>query len=228
MSAKTYPTDSVVAPDGGTVIFTFYAHASLSILYGSHRIYVDPVSDWADWASQPKADVILVTHAHSDHFDPKAIDHLRTSATQLITNGAVAAELDGARALQNGQTTKVDDYLTVRATEAFNYTDAHRDFHPHTGRDNGYLLTLGGLTIFIAGDTEDIESLADYRGVDVAFLPVNQPYTMTVDQAVRAIGMIRPKIFYPYHYGQTDQKTDIEQLKRKVASMTDIRIFPME
>ena len=99
---------------------------------------------------------------------------------------------------------------------------------PKEREDCGYILTIAGLRIYIAGDTEDTPEVLALHDIDAAFLPVNQPYTMTVDQAVRAVKAIRPHIFYPYHYGEVDEKTDIDRLKRELEGVTDVRVFPME
>ena len=118
--------------------------------------------------------------------------------------------------------------VTVRAVPAYNISEGHTDFHPNSREDCGYLITLGGTTIYVAGDTEDNEDVLNIKDVDIAFLPVNQPYTMTVEQAARVVKAIKPKIFYPYHYGQVDEKTDIEALKKAVEGVTEVRVFPME
>ena len=93
--------------------------------------------------------------------------------------------------------------IKVEAVPAYNTTEGHLQFHPK-GRDNGYILTLDGLRIYVAGDTEDIPEMADIKDIDIAFLPCNQPYTMTTDQLVKAAKMVKPKVLFPYHYGQTD------------------------
>ena len=105
-------------------------------------------------------------------------------------------------ALANGESYS-DGILSVDAVPAYNTTEDHLQFHPK-GRDNGYVLTLDGLRIYIAGDTEDIPEMSDLMDIDIAFLPCNQPYTMTVDQLVNAAKVIQPKVLIPYHYSQTD------------------------
>ena len=114
------------------------------------------------------------------------------------------------------------------AVPAYNITPGHQDFHPKERGDAGYILTFGGSRIYVAGDTEDNEDVLSIRDIDVAFLPVNQPYTMTVDQCVRVVEAIRPKVFYPYHFGGTDVKTDIDALVERVKGITDIRVRPLE
>ena len=118
--------------------------------------------------------------------------------------------------------------VMVKAVPAYNTTEGHTDFHPQAREDCGYLITLGGTTIYVAGATEDNDDVLSLQGVDVAFLPVNQPYTMTVEQTARVVSALKPQIFYPYHYGQVDEKTDIEALKSAVEGVTEIRVFPME
>ena len=104
--------------------------------------------------------------------------------------------------MENGQTYLFDD-IKVEAVPAYNSTEGRQQFHPK-GRDNGYILTLDGLRIYIAGDTEDIPEMASIKDIDIAFLPCNQPYTMTTEQLVRAAKVIKPKVLFPYHYGQTN------------------------
>ena len=120
------------------------------------------------------------------------------------------------------------DYVKVEAVAAYNTTPGHLQFHPKEREDCGYILTVGGTRIYIAGDTEPTPELRALRDIDIAFLPVNQPYTMTVDQAVEAVKAIRPAIFYPYHYGEVDEKTDIGRLVRETEGLTDTRVRPME
>ena len=226
--AATYPQDTITARDGSTITFTFYAHASMGIEWNGVHIYVDPVGEF-DWQSQPKADIVLVTHSHYDHLELSTIEQLQTPQTIVVCDksSADAFEHDCITMLP-GATSQPVDGVTVKAVAAYNISEGHTDFHPQSREDCGYLITLGGTTIYVAGDTEDNDDVLALEGVDVAFLPVNQPYTMTVSQAVRVVKALKPQIFYPYHYGQVDEVTDLEALKAAVADITDIRIFPME
>ena len=110
--------------------------------------------------------------------------------------------LGDGTALRNGERAQVREDVSIEAVPAYNITPGREKFHPK-GRDNGYVLTLGGFRIYLAGDTEDIPEMADVKDVDVAFLPVNQPYTMTPEQAARAAKTVQPKVLFPYHYSQT-------------------------
>ena len=226
--AATYPQDTITARDGSTITFTFYAHASMGIEWNGVHIYVDPVGEF-DWQSQPKADIVLVTHSHYDHLELSTIEQLQTPRTIVVCDksSADAFEHDCITMLP-GATSQPVEGVTVKAVAAYNISEGHTDFHPQSREDCGYLITLGGTTIYVAGDTEDNDDVLALEGVDVAFLPVNQPYTMTVSQAARVVKALKPQIFYPYHYGQVDEVTDLEALKAAVADITDIRIFPME
>lgn len=224
----TYPQDTVTARDGSQITFTFYAHASLGIEWNGMHMYVDPVGEF-DWESQPKADLILVTHSHYDHLEMSTIEKLSTEKSVILCDktSAEAFEHDCVTMLPRAFSAPLEG-VVVKAVPAYNISEGHTDFHPKAREDCGYLITLGDTTIYVAGDTEDNDDVLALKDVDIAFLPVNQPYTMTVEQAARVVEAIRPSIFYPYHYGQVEQKTDIDALKVAVGGITDMRVFPME
>jgi L-ascorbate metabolism protein UlaG (beta-lactamase superfamily) len=224
----TYPQDTVTARDGSQITFTFYAHASLGIEWNGMHMYVDPVGEF-DWESQPKADLILVTHSHYDHLEMSTIEKLSTEKSVILCDktSAEAFEHDCVTMLPRAFSAPLEG-VVVKAVPAYNISEGHTDFHPKAREDCGYLITLGDTTIYVAGDTEDNDDVLALKDVDIAFLPVNQPYTMTVEQAARVVEAIRPSIFYPYHYGQVEQKTDIDALKAAVGGITDMRVFPME
>jgi L-ascorbate metabolism protein UlaG (beta-lactamase superfamily) len=202
-------TDEFTTKSGKKVRFTCIKHASIQINYNGLEIQVDPVGKGmkpeTDYSQFPKADIILVTHEHHDHFDPDAIAQLTKASTKIYLNPAVQKMLGSGKALKNGDKVKVANDITIEAVPAYNTTPGREQMHPK-GRDNGYVLTLDGLRIYIAGDTEDIPEMADLRdaGIDVAFLPCNQPYTMPPEQLVHAAKMVHPKVLFPYHYGETD------------------------
>lgn len=224
-----YPTDTLPLRDGGSVEFTFFRHASLALEVDGKHIYVDPVSDFARYAELPKADLILITHSHYDHLDKAAIDTLSTPETLVVCDHTSAETLgDKCQTVRPGDVIRPRDWVQIEAVAAYNTSPGHLQFHPREREDCGYLLTLGGTRIYLAGDSEPTPEMLALRDIDVAFLPVNQPYTMTVDQAVEAVKAIRPVIFYPYHYGQVDQKTDIDRLVRELDGVTEVRVRPME
>ena len=198
--------DEFTTKSGKKVTITCIKHASMEINYNGTEIQVDPVGMWlkpeTDYATFPKANIILITHEHKDHFDREAIHQLRSPATSIYVNQAVFGHFRNGLVMNNGDVRKYAADITIEAVPAYNTTPEHLQFHPK-GRDNGYVLTLDGLRIYIAGDTEDIPEMANLKDIDIAFLPCNQPYTMTVDQCVNAAKIIKPKVLFPYHYNDT-------------------------
>lgn len=225
-----YPTDTVQDREGNDLTFTFFKHASLSITVGEQHIYTDPVGEYAEYAHLPKADVVLISHSHYDHFDRAAVDDITSRHSAIICDKTTAAAFDGEVVVMTpGMKAQAEGGILIEAVAAYNTTEGHTDFHPKEREDCGYVITLNsGTRIYVAGDTEPTPEMMALKDIDIAFLPVNQPYTMTVEQAVEAVKAIRPKIFYPYHYGEVEQKTDLEQLKRELEGVTDVRVFPME
>jgi L-ascorbate metabolism protein UlaG (beta-lactamase superfamily) len=188
--------------DGGTLRITFLGHGTLMLEHAGTVIHVDPVSQQADYTRLPKADLILVTHNHSDHLDPAAIRACGKPGATVILNPASAKQLGSGKALANGESATVGA-ISVEAVPAYNTTAGRDGFHPK-GRDNGYVVTLAGRRIYIAGDTEDTPQMRALRDIWIAFLPMNQPYTMTPAQAASAAKAFRPQILYPYHFGETN------------------------
>lgn len=211
-------------------VLKFYAikHGSLRILFDNLEIEVDPVIDLdgvkTDYSKLPKADYIFVTHEHYDHYDANAIEALSKSDTQIITNHNVFGMLGKGIEMKNGDTREIRPDFKIEAVPAYNTTAGRDKFHPK-GRDNGFILTLDGFRVYIGADTEDIPEMKDIQSIDVAFLPCNQPYTMTPEQLDRAARIIRPKVLFPYHYGATDMGKVTELLKD---SGLDVRIRPYQ
>ena len=203
----TYAVETFITPAGNPVAITLIKHGTLALSYKGLTFHIDPVSGLGkptDYAKEfNKADAILITHEHGDHFDREAIAALSGDNTVIITNARCADMLGRGTALSNGESADLPGGIKLDAVPAYNYTEGRTMFHPK-GRDNGFVLTIEGFRIYIAGDTEDIPEMADLKGVDVAFLPVNQPYTMTVEQCVNAAKVIGPKVLIPYHFSQTD------------------------
>lgn len=205
----TVETDVFTTTGGKLVKLHALLHASICIEHDGRVIYVDPVTQLrgrtVDYSTMPKADIILVTHEHPDHYDTAALRQLTTDKTQLIMNSRCVELYGSGLAMKNGDKQPLAGGSTLVAVPAYNTTAEHLQFHPK-GRDNGYILTLDGLRIYIAGDTEDIPEMADLKeiGIDIAFLPCNQPFTMTPDQLVHAAKMVNPEVLFPYHYGETD------------------------
>ena len=216
--------DEFTTKSGKKVTITCIKHASIEINYDGVEIEIDPVGMGAkpetDYSQFPKANIILITHEHRDHFEREAIALLRTPATTTYSNLAVYNMFRNSIPLKNGDSIVYAPDIKIEAVPAYNYTEGRTQFHPK-GRDNGYILTLDGLRIYIAGDTEDIPEMEAIKDIDIAFLPCNQPYTMTVDQMVKAAKTIKPKVLFPYHYSQTP----VAQISMKLAgSGIEVRI----
>lgn len=220
----TYEVDEFRTKNGKSVRFHALVHASIRIEYNGREIEVDPVSKLGnktvDFSVMPKADYIFVTHEHGDHFDKEAIGLLNDSKTLLVTNQRCADMLGYGKVMKNGDKITIAEDFSVEAVPAYNTTEGRTQFHPK-GRDNGYIIILDGLRIYIAGDTEDVPEMQNVKDIDIAFLPCNQPYTMTTDQLVRAAQVIKPKVLFPYHYGRTDVSGIPAQLK---SEGIDVRI----
>ena len=202
-----YAVETFLTEGGLPVRITLIKHGTLEIACKGLSIQIDPVSGLSvptDYATEfPKADVILVTHEHGDHFDRVALEALGANADNLVTNARVAEMLGWGAVMANGDSRDLPGGIHLDAVPAYNYSEGRTNFHPQ-GRDNGFILTIDGLRIYVAGDTEDIPEMADIKDIDVAFLPVNQPYTMTVDQCVNAAKVLQPKVLIPYHFSNTD------------------------
>jgi len=227
VTADTYETDVFKTQGGKAVRFFALTHASIRIDYNGKQIMIDPVTKMGDktidYNSMRKADYILVTHEHFDHFDRNAIQQLSDENTQLITNQRctdMLGALPSVKIMANGDRLLLSDDITVEAVPAYNTTEGRQQFHPK-GRDNGFILTLDGLRIYIAGDTEDIPEMSVIKDIDIAFMPCNQPYTMTVAQLINAAKTVKPNVLFPYHYGQTDVSTLPSELQ---AFGIDVRI----
>ncbi len=198
----------------GDLKITFIGHASLLFEFAGKTVYVDPVSNLADYSDFPKADLILITHEHYDHLDPKAIALLRTDNTDIVLTESSAGKVEGGASVKNGQTV-VKKGLRIEAVPAYNVVHMRspgQPFHPK-GRGNGYILTFGDKRVYVAGDTEDIPEMKEIKSIDIAFLPMNLPYTMSPEMVARAAKVIRPAILYPYHYGDTDPAVLVKLLK---------------
>ena len=202
LAAEKPPDYDVIPLPGGSLRITFLGHGTLMLDYNGWVIHVDPVGAEADYAVLPPADLVLITHEHSDHLDPKAVARITRPGTVIVANQASAAKLHGAVALHYGETKTVGS-VQIEAVPAYNTTAGRDRFHPK-GRDNGYLLTIEGQRIYIAGDTELTPEMKGLKDIHIAFLPMNQPYTMTPEQVAKAVRAFRPRILYPYHFGDTD------------------------
>jgi L-ascorbate metabolism protein UlaG (beta-lactamase superfamily) len=204
-----------VAPTaGGDLTITFIGHGTLMFRFDGKVIHVDPVGREADYSTMPKADLILVTHEHGDHLDPDAIAAIRADRTVLVYSRSCAGRLDGAIEMENGES-RTELGIGIEAVPAYNLVhmrDSGQPYHPK-GNGNGYIITFADKRVYVAGDTEVHPEMKALKDIDIAFLPMNLPYTMTPEMVAEAAKAFRPRILYPYHYGRTDTNELLELLK---------------
>lgn len=206
--------EDVISTSGGELKITFIGHATLIFEFGGKVIHVDPVSRYADYGKLPRANIILVTHGHGDHFDPQAISLIRTEKTDIILTEKCAEKIRGGTIIRNGER-RVVQGIPIEAVPAYNIVHKRRSgipFHPR-GEGNGYIITFADKRVYVAGDTENTPEMKKIKDIDIAFLPMNLPYTMTPEMVADAAKAFRPKILYPYHYGNTDTSRLVLLLK---------------
>lgn len=219
------PSD-IIPTASGDLQITFIGHGSLIFGFGGKTIHVDPYGKLTDYAKIPKADIILLTHDHPDHLDPAAIGLIRKRDTSIVLTASCAEIIEGGTILKNGGKLEVKG-LEIQAVPAYNLVNMRPDgqpFHPR-GVGNGYILNFGGKRVYVAGDTENTPELKALKGIDVAFLPMSLPYTMTPAMVADAAKALRPGILYPYHCGTT-HADELGTLMKDTPSV-QVRIRPM-
>lgn len=210
-----FETDTIKT-SSGDLTMTFIGHGSLLFEFNGLAIHIDPSGRYADYSAMPKADIILVTHHHGDHFDTDAIDQIMQAETDIIWTETCAEENKNGIVMKNGDVKSVKE-INIEAVPAYNIVhkrDSGKLYHPK-GNGNGYVITFGDTKIYVAGDTENVPEMKKLTGIDFAFLPMNLPYTMTPEMVNHAVRMFNPKVLYPYHFGDTNVDELIELLRDK-------------
>jgi L-ascorbate metabolism protein UlaG (beta-lactamase superfamily) len=217
---EAYETD-IIKTSAGDLKITLIGHGTLMLTFGNEIIHVDPFTKVTDYEKLPKADVILITHEHHDHLDLKALALVRTEKTKVVLTEACSKQVKKGIIMKNGEVQTVNG-LKIEAIPAYNLVhkrDNGQPFHPK-GVGNGYIITFGNKRVYVAGDTENIPEMKSLQEIDCAFLPMNLPYTMTPEMVANAAKAFRPKILYPYHFGDTDTS----QLLRLLQDQKDIEV----
>ena len=196
--------------------FTPITHATFVLQSGSTTVYVDPVGDASAFSGFPAPDLILITHIHGDHLAPELVATLKQPKTQIIGSPTVIEKLGYGETIRNGETTEAAG-LKIEAIPAYNTTTERLKFHPK-GRDNGYVLSKTGTRLYISGDTEDIPEMRALKDIDIAFVCMNLPFTMTVEQAASAVNAFKPGVVIPYHYRGKPDVSDIDAFERLVTT----------
>ena len=195
------------------------SHASAVLRWDGRTVYMDPVGHVALYSAYPAPDLIVVTDIHGDHFSPETLEALGNEGTEIIVPEAVFAQMRNA--LAERATVLANDSvltaagITVTAIPMYNLREEARDFHIK-GRGNGYVLERDGYRVYISGDTEDIPEMRALRDIDMAFVCMNLPYTMTVDRAADAVLEFRPARVYPYHYRGNPDVSDVAEFRSRV------------
>ncbi|MGC9954734.1 MAG: MBL fold metallo-hydrolase [Rhizomicrobium sp.] len=236
-SAMSAPSDDAVATAKGALEIHAIHHASLMLTWNGRRVLVDPApideakgaNPAAGYAALPKPDAIVVTHIHFDHFNVPIIEAVAGANTVIVAPqnvyDALPADLKAKTKVMKNGDKDVVDAIPVEAVPAYNTTPDRTKFHPK-GVGNGYILTLGGKRIYIAGDTEKTPELAHLAAIDVAFVPMNLPYTQTVDAAARWVKDFKPGIVYPYHFRNGDgTMSDLAAFRTQVGTTSDVRLL---
>ncbi len=217
----------IISTSAGDLELTFLGHGSLMMTFGGKIIYIDPYSRVADYTKLPKADLIFLTHDHHDHLDQEALQTIRGTDTVVVIPPVCSDRVPGGILMGNGDTKTVLG-MKVEAVPAYNLVhkrDNGQLFHPK-GIGNGYVLTFGDKRLYIAGDTENTPEMKALQDIYCAFLPMNLPYTMTPEMVADAAKAFKPKILYPYHYGETDP-TRLTELLKSTPDI-EVRVRPMQ
>ncbi len=213
MAQEGFSTD-IISTSEGDLAITFIGHGTLMFSFKGKVIHVDPWTRFTDYINMPKADIILITHEHMDYFDKKAIDTLSTNKTRLVLTEKCYSQTGRGIVMKNGETRTIDG-LRIEAVPAYNIVHMRGEnnpFHPK-GDGNGYIIAFGDKKVYVAADTENTPEMKALKGIDIAFLPMNLPYTMSPEMVADAARTFRPKIIYPYHFGDTDTSILVELLK---------------
>jgi L-ascorbate metabolism protein UlaG (beta-lactamase superfamily) len=212
---------SQVYKDSG-ITFTPIRHATFVIQTSQITIFVDPVGSVEAFHAFPTPDVILITDIHGDHLKPDIVKGLKKSNTTIFGPKAVIEKLPNGQILNNGDQTRYKN-ISIETIPAYNLTPERSKFHAQ-GRGNGYVLTINQKRIYISGDTEDIPEMRALKAIDYAFVCMNLPYTMTVDQAASAVLDFQPKVVIPYHYRGKGGMSDLQKFQSAVAKNDNIDV----
>lgn len=212
--SQKYPASDILHTSAGDVEMHFIGHGSIMFSVNNYIIHIDPVSSSGSYESKPKADLILVTHEHYDHLDPDLIEKLRKNETIMLSTEKVASQVKWTRVMKAGDKSTAGAII-IDAVPAYNIVNMRaqgQPFHPK-GSGIGFIVTIGDKRIYVAGDTENTPEMKALKNIDVAFLPMNLPYTMTPEMVADAANAFKPQILYPYHYGDTNTDKIVELLK---------------
>ncbi|MGD9818013.1 MAG: MBL fold metallo-hydrolase [Desulfomonilaceae bacterium] len=220
---STFETDKIRTSQGDLSI-TLIGHGTLMFTHNGKVVHVDPWTKLANYSKLPKADLILITHEHQDHLDLDAVSKIKKENVKIFANQKAAEKLPGSTVMKNGDVNVVDG-ITIEAVPAYNLVhkrSSGEPFHPK-GLGNGYVITFGDKRVYVAGDTENTPEMKALKNIDIAFLPMNLPYTMTPEMVADAAKSFKPKVLYPYHTGETDLSKLLNLMKDSGDTKVDFR-----
>jgi L-ascorbate metabolism protein UlaG (beta-lactamase superfamily) len=214
ISAQNQFEKDIIKTSAGDLEITFIGHGTLMFTFNGIVIHVDPYNKLAEYSTLPKADIILITHHHGDHFDPEAIKKIRKENTTVILTELCAEKFEGGTIMKNGDVKTIGE-IQIEAVPAYNLVHMRESGEPFhiKGTCNGYVITFGEKRVYVAGDTENTPEMKALEDIDIAFLPMNLPYTMTPEMVADAAKAFKPKILYPYHFGETDVSKIVDLMK---------------
>jgi len=208
----SYERDTIETAKGKLVL-TFVGHGTLMLEAANRVIHIDPVSLYGNYALFPKGDLVLITHHHDDHLDSKALALVSQPHTVTVIGSSCVGKVSGGIVLKNGEEQSFGDF-NIKAVPAYNIVNQRNGIPYHgKGEANGYVISFGGIKIYVAGDTENIPEMTELKNIDIAFLPMNLPFTMTPQMVADAARSFMPKILFPYHMGKTDPQLLVDLLK---------------
>ncbi len=213
--AQENPKFDIIPTSLGNLEMHFIGHGTLMFKINDIVVHIDPVSMYADYATLPKADMILVSHEHGDHLDPKALETIKKDGTLFYSTETVAQNQTWAKIVKAGDKVNFKDIFSVDIVPAYNIQNVRapgQPYHPQ-GNGIGFVFNFGDTRVYVAGDTEDTPEMRALKDIDVAFLPMNLPYTMTPEMVADAAMAFKPGILYPYHFSNTDTNELVELLK---------------
>jgi len=228
--AQDHFDSDVIKTSDGDLTMTFIGHGTLMFQVNDMVIHIDPTMREADYSTMPDADLVLITHQHGDHLDPTALKHIVKEGTEVVLTETCSENLEGfssAIIMKNGESKTING-IFIEAIPAYNIVHKRSNggpFHPK-GDGNGYILSLGDKKVLIGGDTENIPEIKALKDIDIAFLPMNLPYTMTPEMVADAARAFNPSILYPYHFGDTDPQVLVELLKNE--SDIEVRVRKLD
>jgi L-ascorbate metabolism protein UlaG (beta-lactamase superfamily) len=215
-TATTSTSTENEAISNSPVVVTPIEHASAVLMWNAVSIYTDPVGDAELYAAMPDPDLILLTDIHADHLSTSTLSALMASGTDVVAPQAVAdllpaSVLERTTVLANGATTTKQGFL-IEAIPMYNLPETDDSRHVK-GRGNGYVLERGDERVYIAGDTAGTPEMRALQDIDIAFIPMNEPFTMNVEDAAQAVLAFAPAMVYPYHYRGQNGLSDVEQFR---------------